>query len=254
MLQSDVEPSFGRVVEIAASGKRFAAKFDDGKVRAWDHTLWGLRAGHFAGLAESECWCQTSVDEAVAPVHRMVRHFAALAECGTSLDEAFAPVQRMCRPLELIRKRTLAETLRLTLNDRNTLTDFCLLVGGQRIWTHKTILMQRCPYFHAMLQPHWLESKKDVFVIRQFSYKSFYEFIKYLYMGCCDLRMDGLAEVADFYGHPELRLHCWPRGSAERISDAFDTLKSLIKCYARQRNVRIETNHWHAPIKPTSTN
>ena len=178
-------PEFGRVVEIEASGDRFVCRFDDGKVRAWQmHNLYS--SPNNKPLSETNP--------------------SGFIKCGPIIDEAFAP-KRMCRPLELISYKTPAEKLGLILNDLDT-ADVCLQVGGRPIWAHKAILMRDSKNVTAILQPGWVESKKIVLIIRKFDYNPFKEFFKYLYTEDCDLTVRGLGEVAEFYGHPELRSRC----------------------------------------------
>ena len=164
----DLNPEFGIVVEIAASGTRFAARFDDGKVCAWDMMDNGMQKNE--PLSDSNP--------------------SGFIECGPIIDEAFA-LKRMCRPLEFIPYKTLAEILGLTLNDMNT-ADVCLQVDGRPIWAHKTVLMQGSKRFTAMFQPGGTESENICIFINDFSYSAIYEFLKYLYTEDCDLKLQAL--------------------------------------------------------------
>ena len=209
----DLNPQFGIAVEIAASGKRFAVRFDDGKVRAWDR----MTSLISSGMEKNKPLSDTNP--------------SGFIECGPIIDEAFAPLHRMCRPLVLIPQKTLAEKLGLTLNDINT-ADVCLQVDGRPIWAHKTVLMQGSKRFTAMFQPGGTESENICIFINDFSYSAIYEFLKYLYTEDCDLELQGLGEVAEFYGHPELLSRCRPQQSDDFLSISFAFIIMFIILFA----------------------
>ena len=105
-------------------------------------------------------------------------------------------------------KNVVAQTLGLGLNDGTA--DVCFLVGDQQIQTHKQVLIQSCRYFDAMFQAHWTECNKTNFTVDQFSYDTFYAFLKYIYTDelVPGTHWENLADLADYYGHDLLQGIC----------------------------------------------
>ena len=178
-----VASEFGRAVQIGAFEDQSVVKFEDGTVR-----VWGYSRNLYFGFQESE----------------MRR--GDLIDCAT-IDQAFAP-HRMWKTLTRSLHKTVAQTLGLGLNDETT--DACFRVGHQSVQAHKQVLVQSCRCFYAMLQFHWIEHSKRDFKVDQFSYDTFYAFMKYIYTEelTSNTHWENLSDLADYYGHQMLQDIC----------------------------------------------
>ena len=180
-----VASEFGRAVQIAANRYRSAAMFEDKKVRVVGRFRYPKYNEYILGK-----W----------------------VECA-NIDEAFAPFA-MWRSISnrnpTISTGTIAQSLQLTLNDKDT-SDVCFQVGTKEILAHKKVLIKSCLYFDVMFQSRWIKSQKHKFKVdKHFSYTTFSTFLNYIYTHRLkkNCRLRKLAELADFYGHANLQLHC----------------------------------------------
>ena len=180
---------FGKAVRIAAHGKACAVEFRDGTVRSWGESVIDGRNSH------------DSSDLLSSHILRVKK-----PRTESTIDEAFAP-----KAMWSVR-RTVAETLGLTLNDWRT-DDVCFRVDDRQIWAHKQVLRESCHYFERMFK----SSEQREYELDHCNYDTFYAFLKYIYTGELgpDTNWVELKNLADYCGHLDLQSLCAERPDEE---------------------------------------
>ena len=86
-------------------------------------------------------------------------------------------------------------------------SDVGFVVEGKRVQAHKVVLASRCRYFSRL----FLASGEAEFVVNEFSYDSFSQFIRWLYSPPSDMPVESamdLLRCAQFYEVPDLLEFC----------------------------------------------
>ena len=177
-----VASGFGRAVQIAAAGRKSAAQFEDGTVRACNHSV-----TEKAINLKNSSWVERA-----------------------NMDEVFAP-NNMWRVVE--GGRSMAEELALELDDKRT-ADVCVHVGEKEIWAHKKVLIPSCPYFDFLSRSE--ESEICDFRVEEFSYNEFYSFLEYIYTDklWSSIDLTPFKKMADYYGLGKLQEQCLKQDQA----------------------------------------
>ncbi|XP_077393631.1 RCC1 and BTB domain-containing protein 1 isoform X2 [Festucalex cinctus] len=162
----------GRIVEVAAchSTHTSAAKTRSGQVY-----MWGQCRGQSILLPH-------------------LTHF-------TCTDDVFAcfatpPVTWRLLSKEFDDFLTVAQSVKKQFDNPGT-ADLKFCVDGKYIHVHKAFLKIRCEHFRSMFQSHWIEDKKDVIEIDQFSFPVYRSFLKFLYTDNVDVLPEDAIELMD---------------------------------------------------------
>uniref|UniRef100_A0A914QRD0 BTB domain-containing protein n=1 Tax=Panagrolaimus davidi TaxID=227884 RepID=A0A914QRD0_9BILA len=88
--------------------------------------------------------------------------------------------------------------------------DVTFEIGGKTLLANKLLLTSSSEYMNALLSERW--TKKDEPVkIDDYSYDNFYEFLRFLYLGSCDLTNENvfkLIDLAECYGVKRFKNYC----------------------------------------------
>ncbi|XP_067014556.2 RCC1 and BTB domain-containing protein 1 isoform X1 [Anabrus simplex] len=125
---------------------------------------------------------------------------------------SFATPSVMWQPMEVDDQASekVADSVRNAFNDPDT-SDLTIMVSGQSIHVHKSILKIRCQHFRSMFQDHWQEDSQRIIEMDQFSYSVYYAFLHYLYTDEVNLSPEGALELlvlASAYCETDLKWRC----------------------------------------------
>uniref|UniRef100_A0A914QYK7 BTB domain-containing protein n=1 Tax=Panagrolaimus davidi TaxID=227884 RepID=A0A914QYK7_9BILA len=88
--------------------------------------------------------------------------------------------------------------------------DVTFEIDGKTILANKLLLTSSSEYMNAFLSDRW--SKKDEIIkIEDYSYDNFYEFLRFLYLGSCDITNENvfkLTDMAESYGVERFKEYC----------------------------------------------
>eukprot|EP01127_Copromyxa_protea_P019627 TRINITY_DN641_c0_g1_i3.p1 TRINITY_DN641_c0_g1~~TRINITY_DN641_c0_g1_i3.p1 ORF type:complete len:354 (+),score=35.29 TRINITY_DN641_c0_g1_i3:400-1461(+) len=89
------------------------------------------------------------------------------------------------------------------LFNNSFLSDVSFLVGDNRIYAHKVVLVSRCPYYSCLYHSGLQETNTSEFHISDYSFDAFFEFMRFLYTDQCRVAKPQLAGelmcIAEFY-------------------------------------------------------
>ena len=83
------------------------------------------------------------------------------------------------------------------LFDNSEDSDFRFKFNDKYIFVHKLILKMRCEHFRTMFSENWDQIESNELEITQYSYSTYYAFIKFIYTNVIDVKPEDIFDLYD---------------------------------------------------------